>query len=523
MKGIRHGLLILSAALLAAAPVFGQTTPAPAVATKKDEPIPKLVSRIDARLKHGNMIIGLAYSPNGKLLASGGWDKTIRLWDPDTGKEVIQFTGHNGAIYGVAFSPDNQAVASGSEDKTIRLWDVTTGKERLKLEGHDGGVTKVAFSPDGKSLASGSYDQTVRFWDLEAGKELRKLGGQQRGFTTIAYSPDGRCLATGAGENMALLWDVAADREYRRFQGHTGSVVGVAFSPDGRLLATASEDNSVRIWEVRSGKECRQLRGHSSGVWAVAFSPDGRMLASAGRDKNIRLWEVISGTPIRQGEEHKQGVPGLAFAPDGKSLASGSHDATGVIWDVGGASPSTRDTKAPVRFTEQELTALWADLAEPGAVRAHQAIWHLAGASQQVVPLVQQHVKPVPPVEPERLAQLLANLDHNNFATRQRASQELERLGELAGPELEKLAKSKPPLEVQHRVERLLEKLSTPISSPEALRALRSVEVLERAGTEDARKVLMELAKGAPGAQLTEDAKSALVRLGRSVSPSGAK
>jgi len=481
---------------------------------RQDEAIPKLTPRFpDAPLKHGNMIIAVVYAPDGTALASGGWDKLVRTWDAATGKELRQFTGHEGAIYGVAYSPDGRLIASGSEDKTVRLWDAATGKEHLKMVGHQGGVTKVIFAPDGKTLASGSYDQTIRYWDVQTGNELRKLGGQQRGFTTIAFSPDGRFLASGCGENLVCLWEVSSGKEYRRLQGHAGAVVGVAFSPDGRLLATSSEDRSVRIWEVRSGKECRLLSGHSAGVWAVAFSPDGRLLATAGRDTTVRLWEVISGKPVRQAQGHKQGIPALAFAPDGKSMASGSHDASGVIWDLAGVnrSPDGR----PVSFSPKELAELWTNLADGGAVKARDAIWQLAAAPQQAVSLVESHLRPVPPVDPQHLQQLIEDLDDNQFLARQHASEELEKLGEVAGPILEQTLRRPTNLEVQQRVERLLEKLSGPVSSPETLRAARAVEVLEKVATPEARKLLGALAKGASGAQLTEEAKAALARLGK--------
>ena len=479
----------------------------------------ELVSRLgDAPLKHtkgstSQMVIGAVFSPDGKLVASAGWDHLIRLWNAETGRELRQFVGHKGPVYGVAFSPDGLTIASGSEDHTIRLWDVATAKERLEMKGHSGGVTRVVFTPDGRYLASGSYDRSVRLWSVKDGKEIRQFGGQQKGFTTICFSPDGRYLASGCGDHAACLWETATGREVRRFQGHYGAVVGVAYSPDGSLLATASEDRTVIVWEVWSARPCFRLRGHRNGAWAVAFSPDGRLLASAGRDRTIRMWDTETGNPICQAEAHKQGIPMLAFSPDGRALVSSSHDGSAAIRELRNVYPA--GPIAEIKLSPTELAHLWEALAHSDPARAHAAVARLSAAPGQAVPWLRGQVRPVTPIADQRIAQLVADLDSNTFSKRQRASDELELLAERALPALRQALERKPSLEVKQRAERLLARLDSPITSPELLRALRTVRVLERTGSADARNHLAKLADGAPGALLTEMSRQAVVRMSR--------
>jgi WD40 repeat protein len=191
----------------------------------------------------------VAFSPDGRLLATGQADKTAQLWDPATGKHLRTLTGHDDRVWGVAFSPDGRLLAISSWDKTARLWDPATGKHLRTLTGHDDEVVGVAFSPDGRLLATTSRDKTARLWDPATGEPLRTLTGHDDAVVGVAFSPDGRLLATGSRDQTARLWDPATGEPLRTLTGHAGAVVGVAFSPDGRLLATASQDATARLWD----------------------------------------------------------------------------------------------------------------------------------------------------------------------------------------------------------------------------------------------------------------------------------
>ncbi len=461
------------------------------------------------KLKHENMIIAAVFAPDGKSVATGGWDNLIRIWDAATGKELRRCTGHTKPLYAVAYSPDGRWLVSGSEDRTIRLWDPTTGKELRRFEGHSGGITKVGFSPDGKKLASSSYDQTVRVWDAASGKQLYQLGGQQKGFTSFALSPDGKHLATAVADYSLRLLDLAEGKELRFFRGHQASIVGVAFSPDGRLLATAGEDQAVRLWHVASGRTVRQLTGHGAGVWAVAFTPDGRYLASAGRDKRIRVWEVLTGAAVRMVEAHSDGIPALEFSADGQLLLSGSHDASALLWTWNNGRPA--DLRRETSLTAEERGQCWNALAGADAVAAQRAVWQLAG-DVPAVAFLKEQLRSVPPVKTARLAQLIADLDSDTFAVRRRATNDLQELGELAETALREALEAQPSPEARQRVERLLERLDAATLKPEQLRTLRAVEVLERAGTAEAHQLLESLARGAAGSRLTEEAKLVLQR-----------
>jgi WD40 repeat protein len=256
---------------------------------------------------------------------------TIRL--------INTLTGHTGDVNSVAFSPDGRLLASGSNDDTIKLWDVASGSEVRTLTGHTDHVTSVAFSPDGRLLASGSNDDTIKLWDVASGSEVRTLSGHTSDVNSVAFSPDGRLLASGGCQggyvdDRIQLWDVSSGQRLRLFQGHTDCVHSVAFSPDGRLLASGSADKTIKLWDVTSGREVRTLSGHTSWVNSVAFSPDGRLLASGSLDQTIRLWEVATGREVRTLTGHTYRVNSVAFSPDGRLLASGSDDKTIRLWDI---------------------------------------------------------------------------------------------------------------------------------------------------------------------------------------------
>jgi WD40 repeat protein len=299
-------------------------------------------------LTHGDTVRTVAFSPDGALLASGGDDDRITLWDVASGqKHGEPLIGHTDWVQGVAFSPDGALLASASHDRTIRLWETATGKPHGQpLTGHTGALCGLAFSKSGSLLATSSEDGTVRLWDVASGRERGEpLIRQDTPIWAVAFNPEGTMLATTGADGLIRFWDVATGRpDGAPLVGHTGWAIGVEFSPDGTRLASSGADGTVRLWDVSSRlPQGGPMTGHSGEVSDVAFSPDGSLLASAGRDGTVRLWDTSSGDP--HGEPlkgHTNAVRSVDFSPDGRSLASASFDHSVRVWSVDATLPGKK-------------------------------------------------------------------------------------------------------------------------------------------------------------------------------------
>ncbi len=279
-------------------------------------------------------IVSAAVSPDGRLIASGGDDSPIIIWDLATGAEVKILRGHAGQVCSLAFSPDGKRIVSGSVDKTIRVWNVTSGRELIILRGHDDTVRSVACSPDGKRIASSSEDHTIRIWDAETGAELNVLRGGKKGASSVSFSPDSRRIASAGWDGAMKLWD-AATGEVTASYGQDEDVAFVAFSPDGHRIISAGRDGVIRVRDSASGAEVTTMRPHSGWINHVAFSPDGRRVVScAESDNTVRIWDAETGAELRVLRGHEWDVSSASFSPDGSRIVSSSWDSTIKVWDA---------------------------------------------------------------------------------------------------------------------------------------------------------------------------------------------
>jgi WD40 repeat protein len=317
---------------------------------------------------HTGLIHSLAFSPDGKVLASGSFDNDIKLWDYPSGKLLSTLKGHAAPVYSVAFSPNGTFLASGSQDKTIRLWDPKDGKMVRELKGHTDNVHAVAFSPDSKMLASAGADKSVRLWNPADGKEIKKLGDHKGSIYRVVFSADGKLLASCSQDTTIKLWDVPGqkevavltpipplvvvkdkkdmkkdnkdkkdkkddkvvkkeDKEPKKEIGPPPEVpepiTVVAFTADSGKLLSGGFDRLLREWNVADRKQIRKWGPTENDIYGLELSRDGKLAATAGYGGHLHVWDLTTGKEVFHTHLQKMVTFCLVFSPDGKAILTG--------------------------------------------------------------------------------------------------------------------------------------------------------------------------------------------------------
>ena len=283
--------------------------------------------------KNLSIVTDLAFSPDGKLLASSSIDCTVKVWDTNTGECLQIFTNEQQWIWAVAFSPDSKIVAIGGEDSTIILWNIYTDERRI-LPGHHSWVWSLAFHPHQNILASASYDLSIRLWDIDTGECLNVLTGHQHILMGIDFHPSGEILASSSYDYTVKLWEVKTGKCLKTLEGHTKEVPCVAFNNNGKILVSGSSDCTIKLWEIQTGECLRTLRGHIQGVTTVDFASNGNIIATGDNNQVLKLWDVDEAKCLKTWQGYTNFMLTTAISPNGRLIASGSSDRTVRIWDI---------------------------------------------------------------------------------------------------------------------------------------------------------------------------------------------
>jgi WD40 repeat protein len=458
----------------------------------------------------------------------GGKQEVIAFWDVTDGRLLRRhtITVPEDEWWHRALSPDGKLFAASNEKAGVLLLDVESDKEVRRLDPprrEDRGV-RFAFSLDGQALVTTDYPDGLMLWDVATGEPLRKLAGDSSG--VLAFSPDGRTVASAFVRHFSLT-EVASGKARHRLplpdseeRDRSEAVVDrITFARNGRSVAVFSED-AIRVFSTDRGRTILHLhQGPRGQLWehTGALSPDGRWLVHAGgsygevyvRDLHSRF--AVSECQTLFG--HAGGIEALEFAPDGKYLVTCGQDGTALVWDVqrftGKPEPAVPES---LELALEEAEARWHLLGDADPGRAARAMAELADSPDVAVALLRDRLKPVQGPPAGQVERLVADLDSDRYAVREKARQELRQFGEQAVPALRQALEGRPSAEVARQAKELLTELTGPVTDPERLRQVRAVEVLERLGTPAARAVLEALAKGGPDARLTQEARASLAR-----------
>ncbi|MBD2435919.1 NB-ARC domain-containing protein [Nostoc sp. FACHB-110] len=283
---------------------------------------------------HIDGVQAIAFNPNSTILASGGNDQNVKLWDVDTGQCLKTLTEHPERVKSLAFSPQGDILAIGSDDWVIHLWTMADSKYHQQLQAHQGSILSVVFSPQGKILASASSDKTIKLWNFHKGKCLATLQGHTDSVDSLAFHHNGHLLVSGSEDQTIKLWSIPEGKCLRTFHGHSDRVSTVALAPHSDILASGSDDHTIKLWHLRTGECLKTLPAHKSSVCSVVFSPDGQTLVSGSEDHSVRFWDVNTGQALINLQGYSNGVQSVAFALGGQTIISSNNHQSIQLWDV---------------------------------------------------------------------------------------------------------------------------------------------------------------------------------------------
>jgi len=315
----------------------GAKGPAPGEVTTPLAPL--AIPNIKPQVPAASPVGSLGFSPDGKLLAAGGY-KQVRLMDPTTGKTLATLDGHADLVRSIAFSPDGRylAAAGGLPQRSgeIKIWDVAAHQLVKTMEGHSDCIYSVAWSPDGKLISSGSYDKMVKLWDVETGKEVRNLKDHIDAVFSVAFSPDGQRLASGAQDRTVKIWDVASGQRLFTLSDAQDGITSVCFRPGGNEIAAAGYDKTIYVWNLTAtgGTLAKSLIADEDSILVLAYSPDGKVMVTSSADNSIRFRDADTLDPLRALENQPDWVEALSVSPDGRWLAAGRYNGTLSLYDM---------------------------------------------------------------------------------------------------------------------------------------------------------------------------------------------